>query len=102
MADIKRTLSELQSLYADNNNGDISENDLRDGFKTVVGSMNIISTSANATADADNIVFDVDTNAGDVTITIPSANASDGSGGTYKHKVFYFINNGSNNIICGS
>jgi hypothetical protein len=99
MADIKKTLSALQALYADNTNGDISPNDLRDGFKTVVGSMNIVSTSANITAGADNIVFDVDTNAGDVTITIPSANASDGSGDTYEQKVFYFINSGSNNII---
>jgi hypothetical protein len=99
MADIKKTLSELQAIYADNTNGDISPNDLRDGFKTVVGSMNLHTTSANYTATADDIVIEVDTSAGDVTVTIPGANDSDGTGDTYNQKVFYIINTDSNNVL---
>ena len=99
MADIKKTLGQLQTLYADNTNAEISPNDLRDGFKTAIGSMNVYATSTNYTADADDIVIEVDTSSGDVTITIPGANASDGSGDTFNQKIFYIINTGANDVI---
>ena len=99
MADIKKSLSSLQALYADNTTSEISPNDLRDGFKTVIGSMNVYATSTNYTADADDIVIEVDTSSGDVTITIPGANVSDGSGDTFNQKIFYIINTGANDVI---
>ena len=99
MADIKKTLGQLQTLYADNTNAEISPNDLRDGFKTAIGSMNVYATSTNYTADADDIVIEVDTSSGDVTITIPGANVSDGSGDTFNQKIFYIINTGANDVI---
>lgn len=102
MADIKKKLSELQTLYADNTTGDISPNDLRDGFKSVVGSLYITSADSNFTLTADDIYADIDTTSGNVTVTIPNANASDGSGDTYKHKYFILNNTGTNDVILTS
>lgn len=59
MADIKRTLSELLTDYADNSVGAITPNKLRNGFKSVFGSTDVfvLTSAATYNATSDNVVI---------------------------------------------
>ena len=102
MADTKRTLSALSTLYADNIIGAISPNDLRDGFKSIYGNYNVVTTSADLTLDDDNIVVNCDTTTQSVTLTLPGANDVDSSGDTYNGKFYIIINSNDNDVILSS
>lgn len=96
MADNKRSLSELQALYADNNNGDISPNDLRDGIKTLYGNNYSTITTASYTLGANDTFVTINSISSAVTLTVPAANDSDGTGDTFRGKYFIIYNEGPN------
>lgn len=103
MSDIKRSLSNLQTLYADNITGEITPQDLRDGFKTVVGSY-YTSASSESTINlsANEVYLSINTSASNIVVNLPSASSSDGTGDTFKGK-YYVVSNYSptsaNNVI---
>lgn len=95
MADTKRTLSALTALYADNNDGDISAQDLRDFLISAHGSryVNTSAIASSDTADTDDDVMLVDASAGAVTITLPDRASNVGKVYTIKRV------NATNNVI---
>ena len=97
MADIKKTLSQLMIDYADNSAGSITPQLLRNGFKTVVGSMVISAVTSNYPLVEDDIFINAAPASADITITLPSAS-------TFIEK-YYIIKNSSptyNVIVAGS
>lgn len=94
----KYTLSQLLSAYADNNTGNITPHDLRDGFKSSIGSLPTDIINVNKSVGIDDVFLNVNTSANDIIITLPSANGNDGNGSTYKNKYYSFYNSGDNNI----
>lgn len=81
MADEKRTLSQLQSLFADNTTRAISAQDLRDFLVSVYGSRRQATVSADTTIDLNYDVISVNASGGSRTITLPTA--SNNGGKTY-------------------
>ena len=97
MADIKKTLSQLMIDYADNSAGSITPQLLRNGFKTVVGSMVISAVTSNYPLVEDDIFINALPASADITLTLPSAS-------TFIEK-YYIIKNSSptyNVIVAGS
>lgn len=92
MADIKKTLSELLIDYADNNVGNITPQLLRNGFKTVVGSMSVQSVSADYTLTEDDIFINANPQASVINITLPSAVLNE-------EKYFIIKNIGTYNVV---
>ena len=99
MAETKRKLSELLGLYADNSSGQITAQDLRDGFESSLGSLYLTQLTSNTTLSADDVFVEAITSGSDITITLPSVSGSDGFGDSFKSKFYIFYNNGSNNLI---
>lgn len=102
MADIKRNLSDLQLLYADNTTAEISPNDLRDGFKSLYGNHFTTSANDNLTLTYDDIFVTVQSTSADISLQLPLANDSDGTGSTYKGKYYIINNNSPNNVTLTS
>jgi hypothetical protein len=94
MADVKKQLNTLQSLYADNNTGDISPQDIRDGFKSVVGTYYLSATAgtSNVYLSANDVFVNLNTSAGARYAFLPSPSATDGSGDTFNGKFFIISN----------
>lgn len=78
MADTKRTLSDLQLLFADNTTRNISAQDLRDFLVSVLGSRNVSSYSVDTALTTNNDIVLVDATAALRTITLPSASSNNG------------------------
>ena len=97
MANTKKTLSQLMTDYADNTAGSITPQLLRNGFKTVVGSMVVSAISTNYTLVEDDIFVNVTPTTSDITITVPSASS-------FTEKYFIIKNSGSsfNVVVTGS
>lgn len=72
MVDTIRTESQLQTLLADNNSRDLSEQDIRD-FLVSADLKNLVTKTANYTADADDSVILLNGFGATVQITLPSA-----------------------------
>jgi len=73
MADTKRLLSALQTLLADNTDGLISAQDLRDMLVSVMGSQVVHTVTANTGPAADHDIVLVDATADNLVITLPAA-----------------------------
>ena len=95
---IKKSLSTLQELFADNNAGNISALDLRDGFKTALGSQLVTTVTSNLQLSADDVVLDANTDSGSFTLQLPNVSGSDSSGDTFRSKFYTVINTGSNSV----
>jgi len=76
MADTKRLLSALQTLLADNTDGAISAQDLRDLLGSVMGSQVVHTVTANTGLTADYDVVLVDASADHLVISLPAAASS--------------------------
>jgi hypothetical protein len=97
MADIKKTLSQLMTDYADNNVGNITPQLLRNGFKTAVGSMAVSAVNSNYTLVEDDIFVNAIPTTADVNILIPSPS-------NFIEKYYIIKNSGTsyNVIVSGS
>ena len=97
MADIKKTLSQLMTDYADNNAGAITPQLLRNGFNTVVGSMAVSAVTSNYPATGDDIFLNVIPSGSDITVTLPNVL-------TFIEKYYIIKNSGTSNnvIVAGS
>lgn len=93
MPDIKKKLDELQSIYADNTNGDISAQDLRDGFKSVVGSYYTSAVNTSSIyLSANDVHTRLNTSGGDCYVYLPPVSGSDGTGDYFTGKFFVITN----------
>lgn len=95
MADTKRTLSAITTLFADNTTGDISAQDMRDFLVSAHGSrtVNAAAITASETADTDDDAMIVDASGGAVTITLPDRASNVGKVYTIKRV------NATNNVV---
>ena len=73
MADTRRVLSALLTLFADNTAGDISPQDMRDLVVSVVNNRAIRTVTEGFTPGADDDLILADSTAGAITITLPAA-----------------------------
>ena len=73
MTDAIRTLTALQTLYADNEVQAISPQDLRDGFYSSLGALPYGTLTASGTLTDDQCVVSVTAGTVEVTVHLPSA-----------------------------
>jgi hypothetical protein len=72
MADVIRTLTALQALWATNTTRAVSAQDLRDGLVSVLGVAPFVAKTADYTATENDQFISVDATAAQVTITLPA------------------------------
>jgi hypothetical protein len=76
MADTLRTLSALQTLFADNTTQQIGAQDYRDFIVSTIGYAYGRALSANTSLDTDDIVIAGTGGAGGITLTLPAVATS--------------------------
>lgn len=93
MPDTRRVYSELRDLFATNEYQSISPQDVRDGFRSVLGSFpTSASEDASINLTLDNVFVEVSVNS---EVFLPEPNANDGVGGNFQGKFYIIRNSGS-------
>ncbi len=93
MADTKRLLSALQTLLADNTDGLISAQDLRDLLVSVMGSQVVHTVTANTGLTTDMDIVLVDATADNLVMTLPAAASS-----AYKRYTVKKVDSGAHTV----